>query len=214
MRLLTIMFCATLLGCGTTPEDTARGPFNALEARLLAAENVSFSFRVISEGVISGDLRGTVSASSSGSLTIDASGMFIGRELQMRLTTTSDSLRMVTSEMSNTVARQDETFAAVVLGLTRMGIMHNLAQLSTVSPPDHGDVGMEDWVWVDNFGDAQVGEYMGISFDLFVDGENTSSGIIAIEDGVPVHRRQVVDFPGGSMIVTETYSNFLISGGN
>ncbi|MFT5142651.1 MAG: hypothetical protein ACI84D_001267 [Thalassolituus oleivorans] len=214
MRLLNFMFCATLLGCGAPTEDTVRGPFDALEARLLAAENVSFTFQVISEGVITGNLQGTVSASSSGALTIDAYGTFIERELQMQLVTTADSLRMVTNEMSDAVARQDETFSAVVLGLTRMGIMHNLAQLSTVSPPDHGDVGMDDWVAVDNFGNAPVGEYTGMSFDLFVDGEKTSSAILAVEDGLPVRRRQEVAFPGGSMIVTETYSDFVVTGGN
>jgi hypothetical protein len=118
---------------------------------------------------------------------------------------------MSTTEMADVVPRQADTFNAVVIGLTRMGLMHNLAALTTVSPPEHGEGGIQDWVTVDNFETGEVGEYSGVAFDIFVAEERTSGAVLAIVDGLPVERRQIVEFPGGEMIVTEEFSNFVVT---
>jgi hypothetical protein len=212
-RIYSLFLFAPLLflGCGRASTSNPEKEFGEMEARLLAASHVSFNFHVVSEGVLEGDLRGSASVSSSGGLTIDATGSFIGREIQMQLFTETDSLRMITNEMSDRVSRPQDTFTAVVIGLTRMGFLHNLAQLTTVSPPEHADGGIADWVVLDNFAKAPIGESDGIGFDILVEGEKTSSAVLGLQDGVPVQRRQVVEFPGGQMIVTESYSNFSVS---
>ena len=40
---------------------------------------------------------------------------------------------------------------AIVIGLTRMGHLHNIAVLTGGLPPDHSDGGAADWVRVANF---------------------------------------------------------------
>ncbi len=211
-RLLPLFLfgCLFVVGCGSSSEEHPGSAFTELEERMLGATTVSFDFQIVSEGVLEGNLRGSASVSSSGSLTIDADGVFIGREIQMQLRTDTDSLRLATNEMSDVVAHPEDTFRAVIIGLTRMGFFHNLAQLTTVSPPEHGNGGIAEWVTVGNFSTGPVGEYTGTSFDVIVEGEKTSTAVLAIEEGLPRARRQIVAFPGGEMVVTERYSNFTI----
>ncbi|NNE70124.1 MAG: hypothetical protein HKN29_07130 [Rhodothermales bacterium] len=208
MKLFLRTFAVLLLvGCGN-PDPAAT--FDEMEGSLLAASQVSFDFAVTAEGVIEGNFTGSVETSADGTLALRSTGNFIGRDLEMEMATDGDSLRMVTTEMSDALPNPPETFKAMVIGLTRMGIMHNLAALSTVSPPEHSDGGIEEWVTVGNFESGQVGEHDGVAFNIFVDGDRTSDVTLAIVDGLPVLRRQVVQFPGGEMIVTEEYSNFRV----
>ncbi len=210
-QFLYLFFATILIGCTSTPVEDPEFAYTNMEQRLLAASRVSFDFRVTAEGVIDGVFSGNASVSSDGALTISAEGRFIERDLVMELVTDADSVRMVTTEMSDVVPRQDDTFNAVVIGLTRMGFLHNLAALTTVSPPEHGEGGIQEWVTVDNFEAGEIGDYSGVSFDVFVQGERTSGAVLAMVDGLPVLRRQVVAFPGGEMVVTEEYSNFVVA---
>ncbi len=211
MRQFLFLFLATiLLGCTSAPAEDPEAAFTTMEQRLLAASSISFDFQVAVEGVLEGAFTGSASVASDGALTIHAEGRFIERDLVMDLSTDADSIRMVTSEMSDVVPRQSDTFNAVVVGLTRMGFMHNLAALTTVSPPEQGEGGIQTWVTVTNFSESEVGEYSsGVAFDIFIEEERSSSAVLAIIDGVPALRRQVVSFPGGEMIVTEEFSNLV-----
>lgn len=210
-QFLSLFLVAILVGCASAPAQDPEDAYTAMEQRLLSASSVSFDFQVTAEGVIQGSFSGNASVSSDGALTIRSEGIFIERDLVMELVTDADSVRMNTSEMSDVVERPADTFNAVVVGLTRMGLMHNLAALSTVSPPDHGDGGILEWVTVSNFETGEVGEYSGVAFDVFVEGDRTSGVVLAIVDGLPVERRQVVPFPGDQMVVTEKYSNFVVA---
>lgn len=204
-QFLPLLFVLILAGCGAAAEDPATS-YQNMEQKLLSAQRISFDFSVSAEGVIEGNFVGSAEASADGGLTITSTGDFIGRDLQMELTTDADSMRMVTSEMSDSLPLPPATFEAVVIGLTRMGLLHNLAALSTVSPPDHSDGGITEWVVVQDFEDGDGG----VAFSIFVEGDKTSDVTLTIEDGIPVRRRQVVQFPGGEMIVSEEYSNFTV----
>lgn len=206
-----LILVTILIGCGSAPAEDPEVQFTNMEQRLLSASAISFDFEIKAEGVIAGDFKGSLSISSDGDLTIQSEGRFIERDLVMELVTDADSIRMVTSEMADVVPRQDDTFNAVVIGLTRMGLLHNLAALTTVSPPEHGDGGIQDWVTVRNFGEGEVGEYTGVAAEIFVEGDRTSEFVLAIVDGLPVQRRQVVSFPGGEMVVMEEFSNFVVT---
>jgi len=61
-----------------------------------------------------------------------------------------------------------EVREALVIGLTRMGILHNLARLVAGVPPDRASGGVRDWVegreiaWADS---VEVGE-LGVRFEI------------------------------------------------
>ncbi|MBO6574992.1 MAG: hypothetical protein JJ896_06245 [Rhodothermales bacterium] len=210
LRFVPLVLLLLLAACSGAADDPQTA-FEDLEDRLLQAETVAFDFQVVSEGVIEGDLSGVVTLTQGGDVTLEAEGHFIGRQIQMTMETDADSLRMATSEMSDAVARPDDTFRAMVLGFTRMGILHNLAALTTVSPPEHADGGIAEWVEAVRFETDEQEEDAGITFDILVEGQRTSSATMILDDGLPVRRRQVVDFPGGAMIVQERYSDFRIT---
>jgi hypothetical protein len=90
-----------------------------------------------------------------------------------------------------------------------MGLLHNLARLTGSAPPDHMEGGVQDWVQVSEFAwDTEVGgERDAVTFLLTVAGEPSGDVVLEVdrESGAPVVRRQVVRFPEGEMLVTETY---------
>ena len=105
----------------------------------------------------------------------------------------------------------------LLVGFTRMGILHNVAVLTRGAGPDHADGSADDWVRVENFRDAGEREVegaavSGVTFDLMVDGEPSGTGTLwlAVSDGLPVRRDQVVLFPEGEMRVVETYSEIRV----
>ena len=212
MRLLSalVLLALVLVGCGPSA-DNQQATFEALEDRLLSAESFSLDFHVTAEGVIEANLEGSLRAASSGQVELEARGTFLERELEMHMVTDGDSLRMTTTELSDAVALPAEVYEALAIGLTRMGILHNLASLSTVTEPEHSEVGIGEWVTVGEFGTGTAGEHDGVSFGIFVEGQRTSGAVLAILDGIPVERTQIVDFPGGAMTVRERYTDFAIN---
>jgi hypothetical protein len=109
---------------------------------------------------------------------------------------------------------------ALLLGLTRMGLLHNLARLTANAPPDHADVGVREWVTLSSFAsdrtdpvNAPIPETFrhGISFELTVAEQRAGSAVLEIDaHGRPVIRRQTVEFPAGRMRVVERYSSVTI----
>jgi len=109
---------------------------------------------------------------------------------------------------------------ALVIGLTRMGILHNLAVLISARPPDHSDGGVSEWAQAEtvvpgaNVGpeqpteDARQSNPEAMSFGLMVEG--TEAGNVTLwwdpATKLPVERHQVVQFPEGEMVVRETYT--------
>ena len=99
---------------------------------------------------------------------------------------------------------------ALLIGFTRMGILHNLALLTEEAPPDHADGGVAEWVTVDEFEAVRLPQ-PGIAFAISVAGEPAGTASLDLDaDGLPLARRQTVQFPTGEMHVTETYSSVSI----
>lgn len=107
---------------------------------------------------------------------------------------------------------------ALVIGLVRMGILHNLAVLISARPPDHADGGVQDWVQTESVVlGAKVGpeqpteeapDQEAMSFGLVVAGADAGNATLWWNPTtkLPLERHQVVDFPEGQMVVRETYT--------
>ena len=109
-----------------------------------------------------------------------------------------------------------DLYLRYVIGLTRQGLLHNLAMLTAGRPPDHADGGVAEWVEVvePQLGPPEVfgeGQARPLEFAITVSDQPVGHATLWLDDrGLPIERRQVVNFPEGQMRVTERYTEFVV----
>jgi hypothetical protein len=177
-----------------------------LEQRLLAAQRVQLTFEVSAHGVVEAELRGLLIVEPGKLARIDASGRFAGAKGEVSLAADARMVRGRSGERRFEIERPAELDTALLLGLVRMGVLHNLALLWAARPPDHGDGGMQQWVITTDHHAAEIGGLAAVGFGVTVDGQPIGEAILQLDDaGWPVQREQTVRFPNGEMKVTERY---------
>ncbi|MCA9648968.1 MAG: hypothetical protein H6712_32330 [Myxococcales bacterium] len=187
---------------------SAETAFQELEQRLLA-EGTRLRFHITAEGAVEVDLRGELRVDDE--LDLRVKGLFAGEAYELRLWTQGDLL--LGGPVGTPAFEQPRPAAlapAIVVGLTRMGLLHNIAVLIAGAPPDHGEGGVEQWVQTVGHhrveAGAEEGEHEGLSFDLVVAGQPSGTATLWLdEDGQPRRRMQAVAFPDGEMRVIERY---------
>jgi hypothetical protein len=185
--------------------DDPASEFHALENRLLEARTVRVAFHVTAEGAVEADLRGDLEITPEGETRLTAAGRFAGQPAELLLRSDDGECEFGNASNRASVPRPDRLNESLLLGFTRMGILHNLARLAGGQPPDRADGGIREWVVADSFGrdPADSGTF---SFEVLVAGERAASASLEIDpEGRPVVRRQTVRFPTGEMRVVERY---------
>ncbi len=191
---------------------TAETRFLELEQRLLDAESVHIRGAAGSAGAVISGLEGQAVLASGNRAHLQFSGEFGGTGVTLALVADGEQM------WGGNGADQFESEAppllneGILLGFTRMGILHNLALLSSVSPPDGTDGAIRDWVTVSNFAWGESGTLDGVAaealtFDLTVNGTPSAKVVLWLdqENGLPVQREQLVQFPDGEMRAIEVY---------
>ena len=207
--LLVVGCLQTELRAGARPQDPAT-LFTTLEARLRDAALVELTcVVVVATGAVSASLEGTLVIEPGNVVALGFTGSLFGEDVDLRLE--SDGERLI-GEAGGTTFDQAASPAlveALLVGFTRMGILHNLAMLSGGQLPDHADGGVADWAQVSDF---QLDENRGrdrnlVRFLLTVGGEPAGEVglVIDAETGEPLQRSQRVHFPEGDMLVLESY---------
>lgn len=200
-RPSTDLDASAAVAADSVPEEL----FAAVEERLLERTGREVGFRITSEGAFAADLSGELEIGPANEIRLTADGTFGGDPVSLSLDVAGD--RMVGG---NAEDRFDEPVPpalreSVVLGLTRMGLLHNLARLVAGSPPDHAGGGVREWVRPANMLPMEVGR--GVVFDVVVNGQETASAVLRVDErGLPASRAQTVRFPGGEMRVRESYA--------
>lgn len=221
--LLLLVVGTLVAGCGVDPEPSGETPgasrsvdrmaapavFAQVEETLMEGGARSMEFDVRSEGVFTASLEGIVRLGDGNDLDLEASGVFGADSVSVWLDATEGVMAW-----SNAGEREEAALPAglresMVIGLTRMGVLHNLARLVSGAPPDRSDGSVRSWVEVEDprwwEDDPPVGSE-GISFGILVDGQSAGSATVWLDDsGIPLGREQVVAFPGGEMRVAERY---------
>lgn len=193
--------------CSSTPPDEL---FQQLEARLLAAETVNIVFHVTAEGAVTADLRGNLTMSRGGEIALSADGEFAGEPVALRLTAEGERYTYGNATQRTLAVRPAALEDALAIGFMRMGVLHNLAQLAEGAPPDHAAGGIGEWVVVDEFTAVRLPQ-PGLSFAITVAGEPAGTAVFNLDaNGLPLERRQMVQFPTGEMYVVEQYSDVTI----
>lgn len=194
------------------PAEEAPALVAGLEALLLEDTGVILPFTVEAEGALEVALEGSMQLASGGRARLEAEGSFGGEPVTALLI--SDGVRMVWVDNGerHEAPAPSHLREGLVLGLSRMGVLHNLARLVSGSPPDATDGTAGEWVQIT--GPAHAGsdpsEPTGVAvhFGIVVGGVPAGEATLWMDPqtGVPLLRRQEVSFPGGSMHVTERYS--------
>lgn len=193
----------------------AEAMYLKLEKRLLEAASVRLTYDITAEGALEAHLRGKLTLQEGDRLELDGSGPFGGSPLEVSLVSNGEDLRGGTRPRSFDISAPPALREAVVLGLTRMGLLHNLARLTAGSPPDRANGGVEEWVLVENVRRGEPQEVDGtasvpLSFDVVVSGVPSASATLWLskDTGLPVKRTQTVRFGSDEMRVVERYGSF------
>lgn len=208
-----VILLAASWGCGGNSQEAA---MRRLESRLLQAPSISMLFHITSLGVREANLTGRLSLALDGHINIEVEGMIGGTEVKARLTADISSLLISNNGDLTEAVTPEMLREAIIIGFTRMGLMHNLARLARSEPPDRADGGVSDWVRYEMVNDETVpkAEIMGkpLGFDTTVSGELRGRAWLWLDrgTGLPVVRRQTVSFDDGEMVVVEHYNNFTL----
>lgn len=209
---LPIMLSAGILAACSSGRSGTAARFYDLEERLLRAEPLRLRYTITAEGAFAASLSGTLHLAEGSQADLSATGTFGGAPVRLHLR--SDGRRMDGGSEERTFAAEASPHLreALIIGLTRMGLLHNLARLTAGAPPDHAAGGVQEWVQVGEVsgGDeraAEQPEQMELRFLIFVSGERSAEATLGIDrrSGLPARREQVVDFPTGTMRVVEEY---------
>lgn len=228
-RALLLAAGLVLAGCGggssagPSPGGVAAAApaarFDALEARLLDARRVAFDFHVTATGAAEIDVAGRLDLRRDGGVELEAVGAFAGQPVDLLIRTRDDDYIFGRAADPATAPAPDSLRQALLIGLTRMGILHNLARLTGNAAPDHAEGGVADWVRVGPFVapgepvpvDAARPAADGIPFAIEVAGQPAGSAVLELDSaGRPRLRRQAVRFPSGVMNVVERYSDVVL----
>jgi len=198
---------AGLLSAGQSQAREAEERFERLEQRLLNADSICVRFHIESSGAVASKLHGSARFVQSGNgATMQAAGTFAGKDVDLKLESANGRL-LLGPDGQYDKATPPALYEALVIGLTRMGLLHNLAMLSAGMPPDHGDGGVREWVQADRI--SGEGPDDAIEFTVVVSGKD--SGVVNLHidpRGLPLLREQTVHFAEGAMHVVERYEAF------
>lgn len=187
-----------------------------LEQRLLAAHRVAIEATIEATGVIPARLEGRSELLDRNRASLAYAGSFAGRPAELALQADGWVVHLKSGAQGRAEAAGRESNRALLLGLTRMGLLHNLARVSALVAVDHGHGGVDDWVRLDAYRPttfAQGGPLAGtmsFGFDVMVAGNAAANARLWIDPatGLPRRRQQTVRFAQGEMTVIENYTRF------
>lgn len=197
--LLLAIALAPMISCSVAPEVRVANS----EARLLTANVVSMDYEIDASGAFEAEFHGKLELAGP-STTLTFVGEFGGRPVRGKLEFDGERLVVQSNEKRIEEMIDDPLHVrdAVVIGWMRMGLLHNLAQMAFVRPPDRCDGTVREWVRTE--GHRRDGTE--IVFDIIVDGTPSATGRLELDgDGLPQRRTQTVRFGDKEMRVVETY---------
>ncbi|MCA9529582.1 MAG: hypothetical protein KC543_05565, partial [Myxococcales bacterium] len=186
------------------PDPFAGDPVAALgglEARLLAADHVTITAQVSASGAARAELDGTIEIARATGASIALEGTFDGTAIATRW----DSTAAAAVDTGPPVWAD-----GLVIGVTRMGVLHNWANVIGGADPDTGNGDIRDWVGTDEptwLHDDPASRTL--AFHVVFGGAPIGEVELTLDDrGLPARRVQVVHFPEGDMRVLEEYVRF------
>lgn len=212
----------SLVGCGGTaaappaavpaPDPFADDPLAmlaGLEDRLTSAPHVEIDVRARAMGAIVADLRGTLVIERELVATVAVAGDFAGTAID----TTWRSDAPVADDRRDI---QSPVWAdSLLIGLTRMGALHNWAMVIAGADPEIGNGDVRTWVEADQVAwKNDDPATRTLTYVIVVAGVPSGEATLQLrDDGLPLRRDVTVHFPEGDMRVVEDYPRFEVGSG-
>jgi hypothetical protein len=190
----------------------AEAHFSMLEQTLLKAKKVFMAIKVTSSGAVSSSLMGELRLSESNQAHLKFNGEFAGNPVEMHLSSRENRMSGGSGDKSFEEGAPPALNEGILLGLARMGILHNLAMLSAGSPPQGTDGNVRDWVQARNFSYDETTK--AIRFEIVVSGAPSGEVELWLDEETgrfPTRRKQTVHFPEGDMHVEEIYEQVVLT---
>jgi hypothetical protein len=207
-----VILVLLLSGCAAAPKEPIRAPppdpgellLRDLEQRLLRAKSVLVVSTLESSGAVNARLAARLVVGDGQRALLDVDGTFEGKPAHARLR--SDGEELVLNKLPPAPVPA-ELRDSLLLGLVRMGLLHNAALSVANEAPDHADGGVHHWVRIER---ARAGEpATDISFDIVLARKPVGRAALSLdEQGRPTKRKQRVDLDVGELVVHERYDVF------
>ncbi len=213
---------ALLAGCASGPRPvpssaTATQRFELTERALLDGRHLTGTFEIDSKGENAAHMTGTIEFVEGNALHLVAEGNFKSDPVQLEVDSRDPTGILRTSTKGPSVSSHRDPPAAklreaVALGISRMGLLHNLALVSMDQNLERTGGGFPDFVKPLEMKDGAAESINGevcrrVEYVIQVDGQNMGEASLCIADanGLPLQRNQTVHFPTGDMTVVETF---------
>lgn len=215
MRAFVSALALIAAGCATAPaggnDPAAAQAFDAIETALLDAPVLRVDYEIAARGALEATLAGDLVVQKPALAALRADGAFAGNEVALRLVADGERLRGGTGSRRFEVPAPAELHQGLLVGLLRMGALHNLAMLSGGSPPEWTDGSVSERVVAHSFAfvDRERGEEGTNALSYLIDVNGAPAGEVTLwydpERNLPLRRAQVVHFEFGDMQVEERY---------
>ena len=177
------------------PDDIksdAPADFAAIEAAI-DAPTYRVEFTLDATGAVEAKLRGVLHVTPE-TVGLKATGSFAGQLVELEFTDDGERMRGRNVDRAFDLPHEPQVRDAIAVGLARMGLLHNVAQLVSGRPPEHASGGVRDWVKAENVRFARtvtevepLGEDVfdaPLSFELVVGGEPSGARNTVARAGV------------------------------
>ncbi|MFT7616774.1 MAG: hypothetical protein ACI97A_000403 [Planctomycetota bacterium] len=212
-RVWCALILALTLGACKTTDETNSLPeggnlVESLERKLLEARWIHFGFDIKATGALSAHVKGDLWLGQEGEVRLRFDGRFQGRPVDTEIVSDGILLRHSDPSIPQRAAPL-KLHQAFVIGLTRMGLLHNIAVSFSGRAPDHGLGDVKSWLTLSDVVGAPENH---LSFDLSVGGKPSAScqlELSPLQGLLPMVRHQEVVFSEtDKMQVIERYFNF------
>lgn len=209
-------------GCAVGPRPVpssakAIDRFSQAEDVMLTGKKLTATFELDSKGENAAHLTGTLELLEGNAMHLVAEGNFKSDPVQLELDSRDPTGTTRTTTKGPSVSSHRDPPAsklreAVTVGLSRMGLMHNLALLSLDQPLEKVEGGVTEWAKAIGVKDGASESINGevcrrVEFDVQVDGTRMGEASVCIADstGLPLQRNSTIHFPTGEMTLVETF---------
>jgi len=189
MKKLFAVAILFLTACATTPALPPAERLAAVEKQLDSANEFALRFQTKTTGAVESHFTGNMTVLQGNIATIDADGELADKPATIRFSANGSPAQLN---------------HALIVALVRMGLTHNLYELSQKNPVSFASGGADEGIRLDQLKwDEKEKKF---TYHMLVEGKDVAEGELWVGRGDrPVRRKMTVHFPNGDMKVDERY---------
>ena len=196
-------------------DSAAQARFDELEKLLLEADSLQLVTHIKSGGQVPSRFEGTLLLQKGDRARLDQNGAFMGQPARAHLVSDGSRMKVESAQKQSQADNPKALNEGLIIGFTRMGLLHNIAVISSGALPEGTDGTTRDWIQVSQFTALSEEVLNGVEsekfgFNITVSGQPAGEATLWLrkDNGLPLQREQTVYFEGGSMTVVESYPLF------